>query len=57
MEKKLGRPFSEVTREIKTTIRLTKEEKKQLDELAEKEKTKVAFIIRRAINNELKKTK
>ena len=55
--KKLGRPFSEVTRDVKTTIRLTKEEKKQLDELAAKEKTKVAFIIRRAINNELKKTK
>lgn len=55
MNKKLGRPFSEETREVKTTIRLTKKEKKQLDELAKKENTKVAYIIRRAINNELKK--
>ena len=46
MNKKLGRPFSEVTREVKTTIRLTKEEKKQLDEIAKNENTKVAFIIR-----------
>ncbi len=57
MDKKLGRPFSEVTHDIKTTIRLTKEEKKQLDELAKKENTKVAFIIRRAINNEINKNK
>ena len=57
MNKKLGRPFSEVTREIKTTIRLTREEKEKLDKLAKLENTKVAFIIRRAINNELKKIK
>lgn len=57
MSNKLGRPFSEVTRDIKTTIRLTKEEKEKLDKLAIKENTKVAYIIRRAINNELKKIK
>lgn len=57
MEKKLGRPFSEVTKEVKTTIRLTKEEKEKLDKLAKQENTKVAYIIRRAINNELKKVK
>jgi len=53
--KKLGRPFSEEPRKIKTTIRLTEEEKKQLDLIAKKENTKVAFIIREAIQKEIKK--
>lgn len=55
MKKKLGRPFSEITKEVKTTIRLTKEEKKQLDEIAKKENTKVAYIVREAIQKEIKK--
>lgn len=54
---KLGRPFSEEPRTIKTTIRLTENEKKQLDFIAEKENTRVAFIIREAIQNEIKKRK
>ena len=54
---KLGRPFSEEPRIIKTTIRLTENEKKQLDLIAEKENTKVAYIIRKAIQNEIKKRK
>lgn len=53
---KLGRPFSEEPRTVKTTIRLTENEKKQLDELAKKRNTKVAYIIREAIQNELKKS-
>lgn len=54
---KLGRPFSEEPRIIKTTIRLTENEKQQLDTIAKKEKTKVAYIIREAIQNEIKKRK
>lgn len=54
---KLGRPFSEKPRIVKTTIRLTEEEKTQLDLIAKKEKTKVAFIIRTAIQEEIKKRK
>lgn len=57
MNKKLGRPFSEVTRDVKTTIRLTKEEKRQLDDIAKKENTKVAYIIRDAIQHEIQKRK
>ena len=52
---KLGRPFSEEPRVIKTTIRLTENEKKQLDLIAKKENTKVAYIIREAIQKEIKK--
>lgn len=53
--KKLGRPFSEEPRIVKTTIRLTENEKKQLDLIASKENTKVAYIIREAIEKEIKK--
>lgn len=55
--KKLGRPFSETPRTIKTTIRLTEKEKKQLDLIAKRENTKVAYIIRNAILKEIEKRK
>lgn len=54
---KLGRPFSDNPRTIKTTIRLTEEEKKQLDLIAKKENTKVAYIIREAIKKEIENRK
>lgn len=53
--KKLGRPFSDEPRIVKTTIRLTEEEKQQLDMIAKNENTKVAYIIREAIQKEIKK--